>query len=179
MKPQWPLDEIALVPFEQLYKIHICVFLEGKYWTTNRDESLKEATIFLSIVRTLTFMKLQKGSLQEGILNKSPAVNCYLRSKGTEDNVPLSTKNASSSVQRRTLNSLQAGLTKQSDLNKAYKEYQKLNKENVEPSCKPKEPVETPHMPKPKPWKGELKFKQHGIRCRKPRLRKIFCPVRR
>ena len=111
-----------------------------------------------------------KGSLQEGILNKSPVVNYYWRSKG---NVPLSTKNASSSVQRKT--SLQAGLTKQSDLNKGYKEYQKLNKENVEPPCKAKEPVETPHTPKPK--KGELKVKQHGIRCRKPRLGNFFRPV--
>ena len=34
MKPQWPLDEIALVLFGWLYKFHICVFLEVKYWST-------------------------------------------------------------------------------------------------------------------------------------------------
>ena len=130
-------------------------FPQEKYWTTNRDESLQVPTIFLIYCGNFKFYdNVWKGSLQEGILNRSPAINYYLRSKGTEDNVPLGTKDASSSVQRKTLNSLQAGLTKQSDLNKAYKEYQKLNKENVEPPCKPKEPVEMPCMPKLKPGKG-------------------------
>ena len=35
VKPQWPLDKIGLVLFAHLYKIHICVFVEGKFFTLN------------------------------------------------------------------------------------------------------------------------------------------------
>ena len=134
VKPQWPLDEIALVLFARLYKFHICVFLEGKYWTTNRDDSLKVPKIFLIYCGNLKFYDtVREGSLQEGIFNKSPAVQYYLRSKGMEDNVPVSTSTKSETVPRKTLNSLQASLSTKSDLDKAYKEYQKLNKEHFKP----------------------------------------------
>ena len=41
VKPQRPLDEIDLVLSACLYRMHTYVLCKGKYWTTNRDESLK------------------------------------------------------------------------------------------------------------------------------------------
>ena len=123
---QWPLDEIALVLFAHLHKIHICVILEGKYWTTKRDESLKSANIYLVYCGKLHFFDtVWKGSLSEGLLNKSPAVTYYLRLKSPEKKKIPHVTTSEPVSDRKTLNSLQAGFTKQSDLKKAFHECQK------------------------------------------------------
>ena len=125
---QWPLVKIALVLFAHLYKIHICVFVEVKYWTTNQDELIEAANIYLVYCGKLKFFDtVWKGSLHEGLFNKSPADTYYLRLKFPEkvkNPHVTETENVSG---RKTLNSLQAGLTKESDLKKAFKEFQKLN----------------------------------------------------
>ena len=100
----------------------MCVY-GGKYWTTNRDESLKVPKIFLIYCGKLQFYDtVRKGSLREAIF----AVQYYLRSKGMEDKVPVSTSTKSDTVPRKTLNPLQTSFSTQSDLDKAYREYQKL-----------------------------------------------------
>ena len=35
-QPQVPIDEIAIVLLAQMWKIHVCIFLNEKYWTTNK-----------------------------------------------------------------------------------------------------------------------------------------------
>ena len=47
VQPQAPIDEIGIVLLACMYKMHVCIFLEGKYFTTNRDEALNKATIYL------------------------------------------------------------------------------------------------------------------------------------
>ena len=74
VQPQWPLDEIAIALFARMYKIHICVFVEGKLWTTNRNQAINGANIYLVYCGKLKFLDtVQKGSLNEALLNKSPA----------------------------------------------------------------------------------------------------------
>ena len=43
---QVPLDQIRILLYAHMYKIHLCVILEGKYWCTNSDVALKRATIY-------------------------------------------------------------------------------------------------------------------------------------
>ena len=43
VQPGVPLDEIGILLYAHMYKMHIAVILEGKYWTTNQDEELNRA----------------------------------------------------------------------------------------------------------------------------------------
>ena len=54
-QPGVPLDEIAIVLYARFYKIHTAVILEGKYWTTNKDEALNHATIYLIYCGNMQF----------------------------------------------------------------------------------------------------------------------------
>ena len=47
VQPQTPVDEVAIVLLARMWKIHVCVFLEGKYWTMNKDLALNKATMYL------------------------------------------------------------------------------------------------------------------------------------
>ena len=85
VQPQWPLDEIAIALFARMYKIHICVFVEGKFWTTNRNQAINGANIYLVYCGKLKFLDtVRKGSLNEALLNKSPAAQYYFRSNSPE-----------------------------------------------------------------------------------------------
>ena len=85
VKLGWPLDKIGLVLFACLYKIHICVFVEGKFWTTDRKETIKSADIYLVYCDKLRFFDtVQKGRLSEGLLTQIPVVTYYFRSKSLE-----------------------------------------------------------------------------------------------
>ena len=85
VKPGWPLDEIGLVRFAHLYKIHMCVFVEGKFWTTDREGIIKSADIYLVYCGKLHFFHIVwKGSFSEGLFNRSQAVMYYLRSHSPE-----------------------------------------------------------------------------------------------
>ena len=63
---------------------------------------------------------MQKGSLHEGLFNKSPAVTYYLRSKLPEKEKNPHVTEYENVLGRKTLNSLQAGLTKESDFKKVF-----------------------------------------------------------
>ena len=58
--PQTPIDEISIILLACMYKIHVCIFLEGKYFTTNLDEAINKATIYLVYVRKNTSL-IQEG----------------------------------------------------------------------------------------------------------------------
>ena len=46
VEPQAPIDEIGIVLLALMYKMHVCIFLEGKYFTTNCGEALNKATMY-------------------------------------------------------------------------------------------------------------------------------------
>ena len=61
--PSVPLDEIGILLYARMYKIHIAIILQGKYWTTNRDEALNKATIYLIFCGHMQFFDTtRKGS---------------------------------------------------------------------------------------------------------------------
>ena len=177
VQPQCPLDEIAIVLFARMYKLHICVFVEGKFWTTNRNQAMKEADIYLVYCGKLKFLDtVRKGSLKEAVLNKNPSAQYYLRSSSPEkEKIPHNTKLVQV-ASRKTLNSLRAGLTKPSDLKQAVREYRKLNPEVSKDPCKQTKATPTQKKIKRK-QKGALQVEHHGIKRRKPQNRKYFCPI--
>ena len=67
VEPQVPIDEIGIVLLAHMYKMHVCIFLEGKYFTTNRDEALNKATMYLIYVGKNTFLD----TTRKGILHSS------------------------------------------------------------------------------------------------------------
>ena len=58
VQSQTPIDEVAIVLLARMWKIHVCVFLEGKYWTTNKDLVLNKASIYLVFGGETHFMIL-------------------------------------------------------------------------------------------------------------------------
>ena len=176
VKPGWPLDKIGLVLFACSYKIHTCVFVEGKFWTTDREETIKSADIYLVYCGKLCFFDaVWKGSLSEGLFNRSRAVTYYLRSHSPEkEKIPHVTEPVSS---RKTLNSLQAGLTKQSDLNKAFHEFKKLKPDVGKDYSQNKKLVKPKPSEKPHKTTESLEVKHHRIKKRGPQNHKFVCPV--
>ena len=67
VQPHVPLDEIGILLYSRMNKMHITIILEGKYWTTNRDEALKHASLYLVYLGRMQFMILQGKA--HGILN--------------------------------------------------------------------------------------------------------------
>ena len=65
---QTPIDEIGIVLLARMYKIHVCIFLEGKYFTINRDEALNKATMYLVNVGKKTFLDTRKGSIHWSVM---------------------------------------------------------------------------------------------------------------
>ena len=55
VQSQTPINEVAIVLLARMWKTHVCVFLEGKYWTTNKDLALNKASIYLVYVGKNTF----------------------------------------------------------------------------------------------------------------------------
>ena len=164
VQPQMPLDKIALLLYACMYKIHICVILEGKYWCTDRDEALNRATIYLIYQGHMQFSDTtRKGSLHSSMFEEIGSGTYQLHSHGPID------KPKEAPGCWKTLNSIRAGLMEEKELQKAKCEYDKLNKilqEHKKPRGTPK--------PKDKP---KLKVEIHGIPVWKPRERDLKCLV--
>ena len=161
VQPQVPLDEIALLLYAHVYKIHVCLILEGKYWCTNHDEALNR-TIYLIYQGHMQFSDTtRKGSLHSSIFEEISSGTYQLCSHG-----PIDEPKEPASGQK-TLNSMHAGLMEEKQLQKAKCEYEKINKISQEHK-----------KPKPKPkGKPKLNVKIHDIPVRKPRERDLKCPV--
>ena len=172
VQPQVPIDEIAMVLLARMWKIHVCIFLEGKYWTTNLDQALDKATFYLAYVGKNVYCDTtRKGSLHWSIM-EAPHKKYNIRKP--QPKLPTdSPVEAPLPSGHKKLNSLQAGLTDDKAKRAAQWEYHRLN---------PK----VPRTPKPssapmgknkKAPKGKLHIQHHGIPKCHPRMRKLKCPV--
>ena len=86
VQPQVPLDEIRILLYTHMYKIHTCVILEGKYWCTNCDESLNRATIYMIYKGHLRFSDAtRKRSLNGSMFEDIGGGNYQLQSHGPID----------------------------------------------------------------------------------------------
>ena len=71
VQPQMPLDEIGILLYERMYKIHICVILEGKHWCKNWDEALNKAKIYMIYKGHMQFNDMtRKGSLHSSMFEE-------------------------------------------------------------------------------------------------------------
>ena len=52
----FPLDEAGILILARAYKIHVAVFFNNHYWTTNKSSNLNECTVFLIYRGDLVFM---------------------------------------------------------------------------------------------------------------------------
>ena len=83
VQPHVPLDEIGILLYARMYKIHIAVILEGKYWTTNTDETLNCTTLYLVYLGKMKFNDTtRKGSWHSSLFEELPSGNYLLRSHG-------------------------------------------------------------------------------------------------
>ena len=159
-----PLDEIALLLYACMYKIHICVILKGKYWCTNRDEALNRATIYLIYQGHMQFSDTtRKGSLHSSMFEEVAGGTYQLCSHGPIDE-PKEPAGGWT-----TLNPMHARLMEEKEIQKVKDEYDKINRilqEHKNPRGKPK--------PQRKP---KLNVELHRIPVCKPRKRDFKCPV--
>ena len=107
VKPQNPTDEIGLLLLAGIYKLHICVFLEGRYWATNRNNLLNQDKIYVVYCGKLVFHNTtRKGCFHCSLMEVPQSKYNLIKPakpqpvKHTEVKLPG----------RRTLNSMQAGL---------------------------------------------------------------------
>ena len=63
-----------------MYKMHIAVILEGKYWTTNQDEALNHAKIYCEHMQF--FNTTRKGSWHSSMFDKLLGGTYLLHSHG-------------------------------------------------------------------------------------------------
>ena len=78
-----PLDKIGILFYARMYKIHIAIILEGKYWTTNRDKALNKATIYLIYCGHMQFFDTtRKGSWHSSLFDELPGGTYQLQSHG-------------------------------------------------------------------------------------------------
>ena len=56
----FPLDEAGILVLARAYKIHVTVFFNDHYWTTNKSSNLNECTVFLIYRGNLVFMDSQR-----------------------------------------------------------------------------------------------------------------------
>ena len=58
--PMTPLDEMGLVLFARMKKIHIAFLMSEKYWTTQQNHEFKNCKIFLAFRGNLTFNDIRQ-----------------------------------------------------------------------------------------------------------------------
>ena len=44
---QWPLDELSLLIIARMYHRHIAIFLKNSFWSTRRDNTLRDCQMYL------------------------------------------------------------------------------------------------------------------------------------
>ena len=168
VQPRTPIHEIAIVLLAWMWKIHVCVFVEGKYWTTNKDEARHKATIYLVYLGKNVFCDTtKKGSLHWSLMEQPESDYNLRKPKPKLIEEPKNTPPTPSG--HKTLNTLHAGLIDEKSKCAAMREYRHLYP-------KPESVPKLDHK-KPKKPTGSLRVQQHGILKWMPRTQKFKCPV--
>ena len=141
-----------------MYKIHIAIILEGKYWTTNKDKALNCVTSYLIYCGHMQFFNTtRKGLWHSSMFDQLPGGMYQLCSHGPIDDPfkkPLSTG-------RTTLNSMGVVVTGDKELQHVKCEFDKINKP------KPKNPDKPKPSGQPK-QQTKLNVEIHRIPVRRP-----------
>ena len=57
---QTPFNDVAIVLSAPMYKFHICIVMQGKYWRTKQDHDYKHCTLFLANMGSLMFYSMTR-----------------------------------------------------------------------------------------------------------------------
>ena len=108
-------------------------YFGSKYWSTNRDQVLNHATIYMIYGGKKVFNDTtRKGSLHSSMFQEAAGGTCQLCSHGPMDEP----KDAPPT--RTTLNSMSAGLMEEKELLRVKHEYHKMHKPKPTPTHKKK-----------------------------------------
>ena len=179
---QTPFDEVAIVVSAHLYKIHICIVMQEKYWTTKRDHDNKHCTLFLAYVGGMVFYSTTRKDPEpemqvRGTLNsrlagvmtreeKQRIIDTFNDPRSSpEHRSPSENKEPDDSCHgtRCTLSSKLSGVTDPDEKSRIIQE----NAEDMtRPPPKPtgEDPIPGANKPVGKAPKGNLVFVTHGIR---------------
>ena len=192
---QTPFDEVAIVLSAHMYRIHICIMMQGKYWTMWRDHDFNHCTLFWAYMGGLVFYctmrkepepeKCGRGTLNSclaGVMTEqekqkiidhfnNPTDECEQdSSQDTRDETGHLHGN------KHTLSSKLSGVTDPDDISRVIREHAE---EMSRPPPKPAgdDPIPGANKPAPKPPKGKVVFVTHGIKKIKKRVRNFCCIV--
>ena len=76
---QTPVDEVAIVLSARMYRIHICIVMQGKYWTTKQDHDFKHCTLFLAYMGRLVFYSTTRKEPEPGKCGRETLNSCLAR----------------------------------------------------------------------------------------------------
>ena len=165
MEQDGPLDEIAIVVIARMFRFHICILTETKFWTTNREHKIGMCSLILGLTGDLEFVPLHRCTIQSG------------HSSFEQENQPDYVNNNASNQHNTSADSsisLTDKLSGVFDVN----ELSVLIKEYAEQMTRPSPPTPRDRTPVPSPLPTEKKkfvFIQYGIKCRNKRVRKFNC----
>ena len=179
---QTPFDEVAIVLRAHMYKIHICIVMQGKYWTTKQDHDYKHCTLFFAYMGGLVFYSMKKKEPGPGKHGRE-TLTCqlagvitaeekqkiidtfYNRHSSPEHRSPQDNIRHDDSCHstRHTLGSELSGVTHPDEISSITREHAE---DMTRPPPKPTEgdPIPGANKPTGKPPKGNLVFVTHGIR---------------
>ena len=192
---QTPFDEVAIILSAHMYHIHICILMQGKYWTTRRDHDFKHCTLFLAYMGSLVFYcTTRKEPAHEkcgrGTLNSRLAgvMSEHEKQKIIEHyNNPTDECEQDSSQEGRdekgclhgnkhTLSLKLIGITDPDDISRVIHEHAE-EMSRPPPKNAGADLIPGANKPAPKPPKGKVVFVTHGIKKLKKRVRNFKCVV--
>ena len=192
---QTPFDEVAIVLSVHMYPIHICIVMQGKYWTTRQDHDFKHCTLFLAYMGKLVFYSTMRKEPEpekhgRGTLNSRLAGVMTQQEKqkfiDSFNNPPDECEQDSSQDTReqagslhgnkRTLSSKSSGVTDPDEISRITCEHAE---DMSRPPPKPTgdDPIPGANKPAAKLPKGKVVFVTHGIKKIKKRVHNFGCIV--
>ena len=171
---QTPFDEVAIILSAHMYRFHICILMQGKYWMTQRDHDFKHCTLFLTYMGGLVFYSTTRiepahEKFGRGTLNSHLAgvMSEHEKQKIIEDyNNPMDECEQDSSQERsdekgclqgnkHTLSSKLIGITDPDYISRVIHEHAE-DMSRPPPKTAVADPIPGANKPAPKPPKGKV-----------------------